>query len=51
MFGTDKVRHYLPDFSRPRPRQSNVWQHLRSFKKQLFDCLPEEAFLVDSNPH
>jgi len=47
MFGTDKGRHYTPDFADPRGRASNLWQHLRSFKKRLFDAIPPEAFRLD----
>ena len=33
-----------------RPRQSrggNVWQHLRSFRKRLFDAIPDDALRLD----
>ena len=28
-------------------RKHNVWQHLRSFRKRLFDAVPEEALRLD----
>ena len=34
----------------PQPRKQrggNVWQHLRSFHKRLFDAIPDEALRVD----
>jgi len=47
MFGADKRRRYRPDFARPRSRGNNLWQHLRSFKKRLFDAIPRDAFTLD----
>ncbi len=42
MLRTDKLHpHYAyrPDFSNPRLYGGNVWQHMRSFRKYLFDSL------------
>lgn len=35
---------YPVDFENPRPRGGNVWQHLKSFKKYLFDSVPLSYF-------
>ena len=48
MLRTDKAAHYPACFDRPREcRGGNVWQHLRSFRKRLFDAVPEEALRLD----
>ena len=48
MFRTDKATEYLVCFDRPRKRRGgNVWQHLRSFRKRLFDTVPDEALRLD----
>lgn len=42
MYRTDKIQahyKYTPNFLNPRLYGGNVWQHLRSFKKYLFDRL------------
>lgn len=42
MYRTDKLSahyKYRPNFISPRKYGGNVWQHLRSFKKKLFDSL------------
>lgn len=42
MFRTDKLHahyKYIPNFVNPRLNGGNVWQHIRSFKKYLFDSL------------
>ena len=42
MYRTDKITAhypYTPNFVNPRLYGGNVWQHLRSFKKYLFDSL------------
>ncbi len=45
MLRTDKHVHYPIDFNDPRGnRGGNVWQHLRSFRKYLFDAVPESMF-------
>ena len=48
MLRTDKAREYPVCFDRPRERRGgNVWQHLRSFRKRLFDAVPDEALRLD----
>ena len=50
MFRPDKpTKVYHPDFSSPRANRSggDVWIHLRSFRKKLFDALPDEALQID----
>lgn len=45
---TDKDVHYPTDFSDPRSRRGgNVWQHLRTFKKCLFDRIAEDDLKLD----
>ena len=42
MYRTDKLHahyEYTPNFINPRLYGGNVWQHIRSFKKYLFDSL------------
>lgn len=42
MYRTDKLHahyKYTPNFVNPRLYGGNVWQHIRSFKKYLFDSL------------
>ena len=48
MLRTDKATDYPVCFDRPRERRGgNVWQHLRSFRKRLFDAVPDEALRLD----
>ena len=49
MLRTDKETNYIADFENPRrkPGGGNVWQHLRSFRKYLFDNIKKEDFLVN----
>lgn len=48
MLRTDKHRRYPVSFLAPRRnRGGNVWQHLRSFGKALFDAVPDEALRID----
>ncbi len=47
MFATDKRRRYTPNFAAPRTWDGNVWQHLRSFRKALFDRIPTDYFQLD----
>lgn len=48
MLRTDKYKTYPVDFKAPRQRNGgNVWQHLRTFKKYLFDRIPTEYFKID----
>ena len=50
MLRTDKATHYPADFENPRlNRGGNVWQHLRSFRKHLFDCVPDAMLKLDGN--
>ncbi|MCG8419270.1 MAG: glycosyltransferase [Proteobacteria bacterium] len=50
MLRTDKVADYPVCFDRPRERRGgNVWQHLRSFKKRLFDAIPDHALRLDGD--
>jgi SAM-dependent methyltransferase len=45
---TDKDVRYEVDFSDPRrKRGGNVWQHLRTFKKRLFDRIRKEDLQLD----
>ena len=39
MLRLDKEADYPVDFDNPRGRSSNVWQHLRTFRKYLFDAI------------
>lgn len=40
MLRLDKETDYIPDFNNPRGnRGGNVWQHLRTFRKHLFDAI------------
>lgn len=44
MLRTDKHRAYVPDFDDPREKRGgNVWQHVRAFRKYLFDAIPRCA--------
>ena len=48
MLRTDKPADYPVCFDRPRERRGgNVWQHLRSFRKRLFDAVPDEALRLE----
>ena len=48
MLRTDKAADYPVCFDRPREhRGGNVWQHLRSFRKRLFDAIPDDALQLD----
>lgn len=47
MIRTDKYREYPVDFKTPRlSRGGNVWQHLRTFRKYLFDSIQEEDLKI-----
>lgn len=49
MYRTDKLSahySYQPNFVNPRLYGGNVWQHLRSFKKYLFDSLDFEDLKI-----
>ena len=48
MLRTDKAVSYPVCFDNPRRhRGGNVWQHLRSFRKRLFDAIPDEDLRLD----
>jgi hypothetical protein len=48
-FRPDKpLKLYKPDFAMPREKWGGeVWPHLRSFRKRLFDAVPESHFQLD----
>jgi glycosyltransferase involved in cell wall biosynthesis/SAM-dependent methyltransferase len=47
MLRTDKLCDYKATFADPRmARGGNVWQHLRSFRKFLFDAIPESYLKI-----
>jgi len=49
MIRTDKSSNYPVIFEDVRNvRGGNVWQHLRTFKKYLFDAIPESYFKIDT---
>ena len=48
MLRADKEVHYITNFKTPRQsRGGNVWQHLRTFRKYLFDRIDPSDFKVD----
>lgn len=48
MLRTDKHVEYQVSFENPRgSRGGNVWQHLRAFRKRLFDALPDHLLRID----
>lgn len=47
MLRTDKAVTYPVCFDDPRRHRGNVWQHLRSFRKRLFDAIPDEDLRLD----
>lgn len=47
MLRLDKEAVYPADFERPRWWASNVWQHLRTFRKYLFDAIDIDDFKLD----
>ncbi len=50
MIRTDKVCNYEVHFRNARAhRGGNVWQHLRSFRKGLFDAVPDDALRLDGS--
>lgn len=52
MLRSDKQAHYPVCFDNPRDnRGGNVWQHLRSFKKRLFDAIPDSALRDDNGEY
>src|SRR3989454_431148 len=54
MLRTDKYAEYPVNFENPRRnRGGNVWQHLRSFRKYLFDQIDPNDLKIEDNwiPH
>jgi hypothetical protein len=50
MCRTDKKTYYPACFEQPREhRGGNVWQHLRSFRKSLFEAIPDHYLRLDGN--
>ncbi len=50
MCRTDKKAYYPACFEQPRAhRGGNVWQHLRSFRKSLFEAIPDEYLRLDGD--
>ncbi|HET9625556.1 MAG TPA: glycosyltransferase [Kofleriaceae bacterium] len=48
MMRTDKARAYPVDFAHAREhRGGNVWQHLRAFRRRLFDLIPDDDLRLD----
>ena len=47
MLRTDKEAIYPVKFDAPRSWDSNVWQHLRTFKKYLFDAIAVKDLKLD----
>lgn len=47
MLRLDKEAAYPADFGNPRSRGSNVWQHLRTFRKYLMDAIDVEDLKLD----
>ncbi len=48
MLRTDKYREYNVNFESPRTsRGGNVWQHLRTFRKYLFDLIDEDDLKIE----
>ena len=48
MLRADKAAEYPVELEAPRAhRGGNVLQHLRSFRKRLFDAIPDEALRLD----
>lgn len=48
MLRTDKTTDYPVSFTNPRQcRGGNIWQHLRSFRKYLFDSVPDGCLRLD----
>ena len=48
MLRLDKEANYIPDFANPRSnRGGNVWQHLRTFRKGIFDAIRVDDLEID----
>ena len=49
MLRLDKEAVYPVNFDNPRWWDSNIWQHLRSFRKRLFDAIDVRDFKIDGD--
>jgi len=50
MLRTDKHKIYVPNLDHPRSnRGGNVWQHLRTFKKHLFDQISDDELQINGS--
>ena len=50
MLRTDKHKIYVPNLDQPRSnRGGNVWQHLRTFKKYLFDQIADDEMQINGS--
>ncbi len=50
MLRLDKQADYPPDLANPRAnRGGNVWQHLRTFRKRLFDAIAADDLKLDGD--
>ena len=49
MLRLDKEAAYIPNFDSPRWWDSNIWQHLRTFRKRLFDAINIEDLKIDGD--
>ena len=47
MLRLDKEAFYPPNLDNPRWWDSNVWQHLRTFRKRLFDAIDIKDLKID----
>ena len=47
MLRLDKEAVYPANFDQPRSWRSNVWQHLRTFRKYLFDAIDADDLKLD----
>ena len=47
MLRLDKEAKYPVNLDTPRRWDSNVWQHLRTFRKRLFDAIDVEDLKID----
>lgn len=44
------TRFYLTDYMNPREKGGgNMWTHLRAFRKNLFDSVPTDQYMVDGD--
>jgi len=48
MLRTDKQADYTVNFDNPREKRGgNVWQHIRTYRKYLYDQVPKDYFQID----